>query len=73
MLPWSGELADRLEEHVITSELLRENPFGDTVRTALVGVRRACLLVVCSDAAVRAGTARHQAAREPAESCTTRH
>jgi S-formylglutathione hydrolase FrmB len=29
MLPWSGELAGRLEEHVITSELLRGNPLGD--------------------------------------------
>src|ERR1017187_9274744 len=27
-----------------------------------------CLLVVCSDAAVRPGTARHEAAAEPAES-----
>ena len=29
MLPWSGELAGRLEEHVIASELLRGNPLGD--------------------------------------------
>ena len=29
MLPWSGELAGRLEEHVIASELLRDNPLGD--------------------------------------------
>jgi S-formylglutathione hydrolase FrmB len=29
MLPWSGELSGRLEEHVITSELLRGNPLGD--------------------------------------------
>jgi len=29
MLPWSGELAGRLEEHVIASELLRANPLGD--------------------------------------------
>ena len=29
MLPWSGELACRLDEHVITSELLRDNPPGD--------------------------------------------
>ncbi len=29
MLPWSGELAGRLEEHVISSELLRDNPLGD--------------------------------------------
>jgi S-formylglutathione hydrolase FrmB len=29
MLPWSADLAGRLEEHVITSELLRHNPLGD--------------------------------------------
>lgn len=29
MLPWSAELAGRLDEHVITSELLRDNPLGD--------------------------------------------
>ena len=29
MLPWSGELAGRLDEHVITSDLLRDNPLGD--------------------------------------------
>jgi S-formylglutathione hydrolase FrmB len=29
MLPWSAELAGRLEEHVITSDLLRGNPLGD--------------------------------------------
>ena len=29
MLPWRGELAGRLDEHVITSELLRGNPLGD--------------------------------------------
>ena len=29
MLPWSAELAGRVEEHVITSELLRANPLGD--------------------------------------------
>jgi S-formylglutathione hydrolase FrmB len=29
MLPWSGELAGRLEERVISSELLRGNPLGD--------------------------------------------
>ncbi|MGH3242650.1 MAG: alpha/beta hydrolase [Spirillospora sp.] len=29
MLPWSVELAGRLDEHVITSELLRGNPLGD--------------------------------------------
>ena len=31
MLPWSAELAGQLEEHVITSELLRGNPLGDPV------------------------------------------
>jgi S-formylglutathione hydrolase FrmB len=29
MLPWSAELAGQLEEHVIGSELLRDNPLGD--------------------------------------------
>ena len=29
MLPWSAELAGRLEEHVVTSELLRGNPLND--------------------------------------------
>jgi hypothetical protein len=29
MLPWSAELAGRLDEHVIASELLRGNPLGD--------------------------------------------
>lgn len=29
MLPWRGELAGRLDEAVITSELLRDNPLGD--------------------------------------------
>jgi putative esterase len=29
MLPWSAELAGRLDEHVIDSELLRGNPLGD--------------------------------------------
>jgi S-formylglutathione hydrolase FrmB len=29
MLPWSAELAGQLDEHVITSELLRGNPLGD--------------------------------------------
>ena len=29
MLPWSAELAGRLDEHVITSDLLRGNPLGD--------------------------------------------
>jgi S-formylglutathione hydrolase FrmB len=29
MLPWSEDLAGRIDEHVITSELLRGNPLGD--------------------------------------------
>src|SRR5579863_1413006 len=29
MLPWSAELSGRMDEHVITSELLRDNPLGD--------------------------------------------
>ena len=29
MLPWSVELSGRLDEHTITSELLRDNPLGD--------------------------------------------
>ena len=29
MLPWSAELAGRVDEHIITSELLRGNPLGD--------------------------------------------
>jgi len=29
MLPWRGELAGRLDEHVIESAMLRDNPLGD--------------------------------------------
>lgn len=29
MLPWSSPLAGRFERHVVTSELLRDNPLGD--------------------------------------------
>jgi S-formylglutathione hydrolase FrmB len=29
MLPWSAELAGRVDEHIISSELLRDNPLGD--------------------------------------------
>jgi S-formylglutathione hydrolase FrmB len=29
MLPWSTDLAGRLDEHVLSSELLRDNPLGD--------------------------------------------
>jgi Putative esterase len=35
MLPWSAELAGRLDEHVIDSELLRDNPLGDPARRPL--------------------------------------
>jgi Putative esterase len=29
MLPWSADLSGRLDEHLFTSELLRDNPLGD--------------------------------------------
>jgi hypothetical protein len=29
MRPWSAELSGRIDEHVISSELLRGNPLGD--------------------------------------------
>jgi S-formylglutathione hydrolase FrmB len=29
LLPWSADLAGRVDKHVITSELLRDNPLGD--------------------------------------------
>ena len=29
MLPWSADLAGRIDTHVISSELLRANPLGD--------------------------------------------
>ena len=29
MLPWSGELAGRIEEHVLDSAVLRDNPLAD--------------------------------------------
>src|ERR1700677_3010111 len=29
MVPWSAELAGRIDEHVISSELLKGNPLGD--------------------------------------------
>ncbi len=35
MLPWSAELAGTLTEHVIDSELLRDNPLGDPHRRPL--------------------------------------
>ncbi|HEX4723266.1 MAG TPA: alpha/beta hydrolase-fold protein [Pseudonocardiaceae bacterium] len=35
MLPWSGELAGRLDEHVFDSELLRDNPLGDSAQRPL--------------------------------------
>ena len=37
MLPWSGELAGRIDDRIITSDLLRDNPLGDPFeRPALV-------------------------------------
>ena len=35
MLPWSADLAGQLEEHVVTSELLRDNPLGDPAERPL--------------------------------------
>ncbi|MGH3938683.1 MAG: alpha/beta hydrolase [Pseudonocardiaceae bacterium] len=35
MLPWSAVLAGRLDEHVIDSVLLRDNPLGDPTRRPL--------------------------------------
>jgi S-formylglutathione hydrolase FrmB len=35
MLPWSAELAGRIDEHMITSELLRGNPLGDPAERPL--------------------------------------
>ncbi len=35
MLPWSCDLAGRIDEHVITSELLRGNPLGDPAERPL--------------------------------------
>ena len=36
MLPWSAELAGRIDEHVITSELLKDNPLGDPYERPLL-------------------------------------
>src|SRR2546430_13501762 len=36
MLPWSADLAGRIDEHVITSELLRANPLGDPCERPLL-------------------------------------
>jgi Putative esterase len=36
MLPWSADLAGRLDEHVITSEVLRDNPLGDPYERPLL-------------------------------------
>ena len=36
MLPWSADLAGRIGEHVITSELLRDNPLGDPAERPLL-------------------------------------
>jgi S-formylglutathione hydrolase FrmB len=35
MLPWSAELAGRLDEHTLTSELLADNPLGDPAERPL--------------------------------------
>jgi S-formylglutathione hydrolase FrmB len=35
MLPWSAELAGRIDEHMITSGLLRDNPLGDPAERPL--------------------------------------
>jgi S-formylglutathione hydrolase FrmB len=35
MLPWSADLAGRIDEHVFTSELLRGNPLGDPAERPL--------------------------------------
>jgi len=35
MLPWSTDLAGRLDEHVIDSVLLRDNPLGDPTQRPL--------------------------------------
>ncbi|WP_246115859.1 hypothetical protein [Trebonia kvetii] len=35
-LPWSTELAGRIEEHVISSDLLRGNPLGDPYERPLL-------------------------------------
>ena len=29
MLPWSADLTGRVDEQIITSELLKDNPLGD--------------------------------------------
>jgi S-formylglutathione hydrolase FrmB len=36
MLPWSADLTGRIDEHVITSELLRDNPLGDPYERPLL-------------------------------------
>src|ERR1700733_13084551 len=36
MLPWSAELTGRIDEHVISSELLRGNPLGDPAERPLL-------------------------------------
>ena len=36
MLPWFADLAGRIDEHVITSELLRANPLGDPCERPLL-------------------------------------
>jgi hypothetical protein len=36
MWPWSAELAGRVDDHVISSELLRGNPLGDPYERPLL-------------------------------------
>lgn len=36
MLPWKGALAGRLDEQVITSELLKDNPLGDAFERPVI-------------------------------------
>jgi Putative esterase len=36
MLPWSADLAGRLDEQVVTSEILRDNPLGDPYERPLL-------------------------------------
>jgi S-formylglutathione hydrolase FrmB len=36
LLPWSAELAGRIDENVITSEVLRDNPLGDPYQRPLM-------------------------------------
>ena len=40
MLPWSADLVGRIDENVISSELLRGNPLGDPHERTLPVYRR---------------------------------